>query len=65
MQKSENMASEIGILKVPILATDHQEAMLMKLSKSAVQGKASPVPTIRFEEQTLTSFSGLVVFQHL
>ena len=36
----------------------------MKLSKSDVQGKASPIPTIRFEEQTLTSFAGLVVFQH-
>jgi hypothetical protein len=36
----------------------------MKLSKSAVQGKASAVPTLRFEEQALTSFAGLVVFQH-
>ena len=36
----------------------------MKLSKSDVQGKASPIPTIRFEEQRLTSFARLVVFQH-
>ena len=40
------------------------EATLMKLSKSDVQGKASPILTIRFEEQTLTSFADLVVFQH-
>jgi hypothetical protein len=36
-----------------------------KLSKAAVRGKASPIPTVRFEEQSLTSFAGLVVFQGL
>lgn len=35
----------------------------MKLSKSHVQGKATAITTIRFEEQTLTSYAGLVVFQ--
>lgn len=35
----------------------------MKVSKSEVQGKATPITNIRFEEQRLTSFAGLVVFQ--
>ena len=57
------MVSKRGILKVQTLATYPQETTPMKLSKSDVQGKASPIATIRFEEQTLTSFAGLVVFQ--
>ena len=36
----------------------------MKVSKSSVQGKAKPIEIIRFEEQTLTSYAGLVIFQH-
>jgi hypothetical protein len=36
-----------------------------KLSKEAVRGKASVISAIRFEEQSLTSFAGLVVFQEL
>jgi len=35
----------------------------MKLSKGDVQGKARDVLDVRFEEQNLTSFSGLVIFQ--
>ena len=46
-----------------ILATSTQETTRMKCSKSDVQGKASPIATLRFEDQTLTSFAGLVVFQ--
>jgi hypothetical protein len=38
---------------------------MAKLSKTQVRGKASVVPTVRFEEQSLTSFAGLVVFQQL
>jgi Transposase DDE domain group 1 len=37
----------------------------MKLSRSEVRKKAHAIPTLRFENQTLTSFSGLVVFQAL
>jgi len=37
----------------------------MKLSRSDVRKKAHAIPTLRFENQTLTSFSGLVVFQAL
>ncbi|MBK7250194.1 MAG: transposase [Gammaproteobacteria bacterium] len=37
----------------------------MKISKSAVHWKARALPEIRFEDQQLTSFAGLVVFQPL
>jgi hypothetical protein len=37
----------------------------MKLSRSDVRKKAHAIPILRFENQTLTSFSGLVVFQAL
>lgn len=38
---------------------------MAKVSKTEVRGKASVVPTVRFEAQSLTSFAGLVVFQQL
>jgi Transposase DDE domain group 1 len=37
----------------------------MKISKSEVHWKARALPAIRFEDQQLTSFAGLVVFQPL
>jgi hypothetical protein len=37
----------------------------MKISKSAVHWKARALPEIRFEDQQLTSFAGLVIFQPL
>ena len=37
----------------------------MKHSRADVRGKARPVLDIRFEPQSLTSYSGLIVFQHL
>ena len=37
----------------------------MKRSRADVRGKARPVLAIRFEPQSLTAYSGLVVFQHL
>lgn len=38
---------------------------MSNVSKRDIIGKAGPVPDIRFEEQTLTSFAGLVIFQPL
>ena len=35
----------------------------MKPSKPSVHGRTAPISTMRFEEQKLTSFSGLIVFQ--
>ncbi|MFT7387168.1 MAG: hypothetical protein ACI8VC_000405 [Candidatus Endobugula sp.] len=37
----------------------------MKSSKSSVNRKTHAVPNLRFEDQKLTSFSGLTVFQTL
>ena len=37
----------------------------MKSSKAQIQAKFHKIPTIRFEDQRLTSFSGLVIFQAL
>ena len=37
----------------------------MKSSKSQIQAKYHKIPVIRFEDQRLTSFSGLVIFQVL
>jgi len=37
----------------------------MKISKSAVHWKARALPEIRFEDQQLTAFAGLVVLQPL
>ena len=37
----------------------------MKSSKSQIQAKYHKIPVIRFEDQQLTSFSGLLIFQQL
>ena len=37
----------------------------MKCSRREVRGKAHALPTLKFENQSLTSFAGLVVFQQL
>jgi hypothetical protein len=37
----------------------------MKCSKAAVHRKTHRIPEIRFEDQKLTSFAGLVVYQAL
>ena len=37
----------------------------MKSSKAQSFGKFHKIPTIRFEDQKLTSFSGLLIFQAL
>ena len=35
----------------------------MKSSRSSTHCKAHTIPKLQFEEQTLTSFAGLVMFQ--
>ena len=39
--------------------------LTMKPSRSAIHRKTHLLPTLRFEDQQLTSFSGLVIFQRL
>ena len=38
---------------------------MSNVSKRTISSKAGVVPTLRFEDQSLTSFAGLVVFQKL
>lgn len=48
--------------------TTHQqptEIATMKLSRKQVERKSRALPTLQFEDQKLTSFSGLVLFQAL
>ena len=45
--------------------TKYKKPFEMKYSKIAINSKTHAVPTIRFDEQHLTSFSGLVIFQLL
>jgi hypothetical protein len=45
--------------------TQPKETVEMKCSKSDVHRKTHRIPEIRFEDQRLTSFAGLVVFQSL
>jgi len=52
-------------MEVQKQATNLQEIASMKLSRKAVQRKSRIIPRLRFEDQTLTSFSGLIIFQAL
>jgi hypothetical protein len=45
--------------------TQPKETVDMKCSKSAIHRKTHCIPEIRFEDQRLTSFAGLVVYQSL
>ena len=42
-----------------------KETVAVKCSKAAVHRKTHRIPEIKFEDQRLTSFAGLVVFQSL
>nr|WP_246395264.1 IS1380 family transposase [Microbulbifer rhizosphaerae] len=42
-----------------------KETVCVKFSKAAVHRKTHALPTLRFEDQKLTSYAGLVVFQSL
>lgn len=53
------------ILVVQTEPANHRKAALVKLSRNAVRRKTHAIPTLRFEQQRLTSFSGLLLFQVL
>lgn len=62
-KKVISLLVQFGFGKNPI--TNKKEITAMKLSRAAVRGKARDALEVRFEEQDLTSFSGLVIFQRL
>ena len=45
--------------------TQSRRTPQVKSSKAQILAKVHKIPTIRFEDQRLTSFSGLVIFQAL
>ena len=49
----------------PKQTASQKETTRMKPTRSAIHRKFHSIPDIRFEDQALTSFSGLVVFQAL
>lgn len=53
------------MIVLPHIKQTREATVYMKVSKSAVHWKARALPEIRFEDQQLTSFAGLVVFQPL
>jgi hypothetical protein len=48
-----------------VILTKSRRPPQVKSSKAQIQAKYHKIPTIRFEDQKLTSFSGLLIFQGL
>lgn len=53
-----------GVIKAPI-SDAHRKAPGVKVSKKQVQSRVHSLPVLRFEDQRLTSFSGMILFQAL
>lgn len=53
------------MIVLPHINQSREATVPMKLSKSEVHCKARALPEIRFEDQQLTCFAGLIVFQPL
>lgn len=61
--KSGSQSDRVVVVKArPI---NDGEPLAMKLSRNAVRRKTHAIPTLRFEQQRLTSFAGLLLFQVL
>ena len=58
-------ASKLVELESPRQPTKPTETVCIKCSKAAIHRKTHRIPDIRFEDQKLTSFAGLVVYQAL
>src|SRR5437879_13888687 len=50
---------------VTVQITHNKRPLKMRVAKEDIYTKASSIPTVRFEDQELTSFGGIVVFQKL
>ena len=60
MEKNLQLGYDIGITNIP-----QQKEVFMKISKSETRSSIKTLPEIRYEDQQLSSFSGLVIFQKL
>jgi hypothetical protein len=63
--RHKKTAPQLVELVAPHLPKQPTETVCVKLSKSAVHRKTHSLPTLRFEDQKLTSYAGLVLFQSL
>src|SRR5213075_2967631 len=53
-------------MKLVTIQSNHNERPLkMRVAKEDIYTRASSIPAVRFEDQDLTSFGGIVVFQKL
>jgi hypothetical protein len=59
------MAWYFDRMNSPQKQSKKHQATVMKPSKSSINRKTHAIPNLRFEDQKLTSFSGLTVFQTL
>lgn len=48
---------------VPAKKLENKKPLTMKHSKKQTHSKTHAIPSLRFEDQSLTSFSGLIIFQ--
>ena len=60
MEKNLQLGYDIGITNIP-----QQKEVFLKISKSETRSSIKTLPEIRYEDQQLSSFSGLVIFQKL
>ena len=63
--RHKKTASQLVELVAPHQPIKPTETVCVKLSKSAVHRKTHSLPTLRFEDQKLTSYAGLILFQSL
>ena len=60
------MASCLVKMKLVTVQSNHNKRPLkMRVAKEDIYTRACSIPTVRFEDQELTSFGGIVVFQKL
>ena len=65
ISKIKKVACHFGRMNSRQNQSKKYQATIMKSSKSSINRKTHAVPNLRFEDQKLTSFSGLTVFQTL
>jgi len=63
-RKTEKQRTSLGFRAFNAqITTRNKEALSIKYTRRGVRRKAHALPVLKFEYQSLTSFSGLVVFQ--
>lgn len=61
--KKTNLRSTLRVASTVVVQATQTEVRTMKRSRTEVRRKAVAVPELKFESQSLTSFSGLVIWQ--